>query len=110
MIIECEDDIVTTNLSSYYYYPNCFDAVLLALLVIELTYFLFNTYEPLLVIFICYGRVDALFLLVGVASNVSADELLSLSVTVIYVERRLSEPTFPHPPPADVKILRLSIF
>jgi hypothetical protein len=51
--------------------------------------------------------VEALFLLVGVANNVSTDELLSLSVTVNYVESKLSEP--PTPPP-DAKPLLVSFY
>jgi len=47
-------------------------------------------YPPLLPT--CYGRVEALLRLVGVAKIVSTEELLlSLSVTVIYVESKLSD-------------------
>lgn len=45
--------------------------------------------------------MEALFLLVGVASRVSTDELLSLSVTVIYVDIKDSE--VPTAVPPDVK-------
>jgi len=51
-----------------------------------------------------YDNVEALFHLVGVASNVSADEVLSLSV--ICVESILSEP--PIPPP-EVRPLLVSV-
>ena len=52
--------------------------------------------------------MEALFLLVGVARRVSADELESLSVTVNWVDSRLSDPPAAPAAPAEFSTLRTS--